>query len=240
MAEEALRQSQKMEAVGRLTGGIAHDFNNLLTVISSNIELLQRRLPGEATTALMRLTDARDGRRAARGDAHAPAAGIFAPAAAGSASRSMSTGWWPTCRICCAGRWARRSRSKPCWPAACGRRVSDANQLENALLNLAINARDAMPDGGKLTIETANAHLDDAYAAAHAEVTAGQYVMLAVTDTGTGMTQEVDRARRSSRSSPPSRSARAPALALSHGLRLRQAIRRPRHDLQRAGPGHAP
>jgi signal transduction histidine kinase/ActR/RegA family two-component response regulator len=189
LAEEALRQSQKMEAVGRLTGGIAHDFNNHLTVISSNIELLQRRLPA-GSASLMRLTDA--------------------------AMTGVQRAATLTHRLLA---FSRQQPLEP-EPLDLGQLVSnisellrrtlgetivietvlsgelwltrvDANQLENALLNLAVNARDAMPDGGNLTIETANAQLDEAYAAAHADVSAGQYVMLAVTDTGTGMTPEV-------------------------------------------------
>ena len=103
----------------------------------------------------------------------------------------MSGGWCPTCPNCCAGRWAKSVAIETVLAGGLWQTRVDANQLENALLNLAVNARDAMPNGGKLTIETANAYLDEAYAASHAEVTAGQYVMLAVTDTGTGMSPEV-------------------------------------------------
>jgi signal transduction histidine kinase/ActR/RegA family two-component response regulator len=188
-AEEALRQSQKMEAVGRLTGGIAHDFNNHLTVISSNIELLQRRLPPDSGS-LTRLTEA-------------AMAGV--QRAATLTHRLLA--------------FSRQQPLEP-EPLDAGRLVSgmlelmrrtlgedvaietvlagslwqtrvDANQLENVVLNLAVNARDAMPTGGRLTIETANTFLDEAYAAAHDQVSAGQYVMLSVTDTGTGMTQDV-------------------------------------------------
>ena len=189
LAEEALRQSQKMEAIGRLTGGIAHDFNNHLTVISSNIELLQRRMP-QGSEALARLADAAmSGVQRAATLTHRLLA--FArqqpldpePLDLGRLVAGMSDLLRRTLgediaieTVLAGGLWQTRV---------------DANQLENVLLNLAVNARDAMPDGGKLTIETANAHLDDAYAASHTEVAAGQYVMLAVTDTGMGMAPEV-------------------------------------------------
>jgi signal transduction histidine kinase/ActR/RegA family two-component response regulator len=189
VAEEALRQSQKMEAVGRLTGGIAHDFNNHLTVINSNIELLQRRLPPDSTS-LTRLTEAA---MAAVQRAATLTHRLLAfsrqqplesePLDVGRLVSNMSDLLRRTLgediaieTVLAGGLWQTRA---------------DANQLENVLLNLAVNARDAMPAGGKLTIETANAHLDDAYAATHAEVDAGQYVLLAVTDTGVGMTPDV-------------------------------------------------
>jgi signal transduction histidine kinase/ActR/RegA family two-component response regulator len=189
LAEEALRQSQKMEAIGRLTGGIAHDFNNHLTVISSNVELLQRRMP-QGSEALARLADAAmSGVQRAATLTHRLLA--FSrqqpldpePLDLGRLVTDMSDLLRRTLgedvaieTVLAGGLWQTRV---------------DANQLENVLLNLAVNARDAMPNGGKLTIETANAHLDDAYAASHAEVSAGQYVMLAVTDTGMGMAPEV-------------------------------------------------
>jgi len=189
LAEEALRQSQKMEAIGRLTGGVAHDFNNHLTVISSNIELLQRRMP-HGSEALARLADAAmSGVQRAATLTHRLLA--FArqqpldpePLDLGRLVTGMSDLLRRTLgediaieTVLAGGLWQSRV---------------DANQLENVLLNLAVNARDAMPDGGKLTIETANAHLDDTYAALHTEVAAGQYVMLAVTDTGIGMAPEV-------------------------------------------------
>jgi signal transduction histidine kinase/CheY-like chemotaxis protein len=188
-AEDTLRQLQKMEAVGRLTGGIAHDFNNHLTVISSNIELLQRRMPA-GNASLSRLTDAAmTGVQRAATLTHRLLA--FSrqqplepePLDVGRLVSNISDLLRRTLgesiaieTVLSGGLWLTRV---------------DTNQLENALLNLAVNARDAMPDGGKLTIETANAHLDDAYAASHADVTAGQYVLLAVTDTGTGMTPDV-------------------------------------------------
>jgi PAS domain S-box-containing protein len=204
-AEEALRQAQKMEAVGQLTGGIAHDFNNLLTGIVGSLELLQRRVNEGRTGDLQR----------------------YASVAIASANRAAAL----TQRLLA---FARRQPLDPrpvdvntliasmedllrrtlgpsialhmaltegLWPTLC-----DPNQLESAILNLAINARDAMTgnghgaegnrggddDGGRLTIETANAVLDQAYARAQGgEVKPGPYVMVAVSDTGTGMPPEV-------------------------------------------------
>ncbi len=188
-AEEALRQAQKMEAVGRLTGGIAHDFNNHLTVISSNIELLMRRLP-DTTGGLVRLADAamHGVRRAAtltqrllafsRQQTLDPE-----PLDAGQLVSGMLD---LLRRTLGEGVAIETTPSNGLWLT----RI-DANQLESALLNLAVNARDAMPRGGKLTIETANAVLDESYVARHADLTAGQYVMIAVHDTGTGMSSDV-------------------------------------------------
>jgi PAS domain S-box-containing protein len=195
-AEASLRQAQKMEAVGQLTGGIAHDFNNLLTIVVGGLDLIGQHLhelPQSRFTA--RIVRAREmamqgAQRAAtltsrllafsRQQALAPQAIDANKLVAGTCdflrrtlgeAVSLET-------VLSGGLW---------------RTFADPNQLENALLNLALNARDAMPDGGKVTIETANSYLDHAYTDAVLEpVEPGQYVMIAVADTGTGM----DRATR--------------------------------------------
>jgi signal transduction histidine kinase len=194
--EEALRQAQKMEAIGQLTGGVAHDFNNLLQVIQGNLERLRRRHdPGDgseqARAQFTRMVDAAllGAQRAAQLTQRMLAFSRRQPLApkpvdvnrlvAGMSdmlSRTLGEGVALE-TVLGAGLW---------------RALADDNQLENALLNLAVNARDAMPRGGKLTIETANVALDEAYAAAERdEVAPGQYVMLAVSDTGSGMPRAV-------------------------------------------------
>jgi CheY-like chemotaxis protein len=194
--EEALRQAQKMEAVGQLTGGIAHDFNNLLTVVTGNIGMAQRALNVasiEDPRARRALDNAMKGaERAAALTQRLLAFSRRQPLApkpldldklAMSMSDLLQRSLGEDVRleiVTAPGLW---------------RVEADPNQLESAILNLALNARDAMPDGGELTIETANARLDEVYAAAQAEVAPGQYVMIAVTDTGRGMPREVrDRA----------------------------------------------
>jgi len=187
-AEEALRQAQKMESIGQLTGGVAHDFNNLLTVIVGNLESMQRNLraarPDPAT--LQRSTD-----QAMRGAQRA--ASLTQRLLAFSRQQPLDpkptdinrlvTGMSDLLRRSIDERIAIETvLSGGLWVVHV-----DPNQLEVALLNLAVNGRDAMPDGGRLTVETANAHLDDAYAAAQAEVVPGQYVLIAITDSGTGM-----------------------------------------------------
>ncbi len=189
-AQDALRQSQKMEAVGQLTGGLAHDFNNLLTGITGSLELMGTRIAQGRAAEVGRYIDAAQGaaRRAAAlthrllafsrrqtldpkpTDVNRLVAGMdelirrtIGPQVA-MAAPVAAAGLWPT--------------------------LIDASQLENALLNLAINARDAMPDGGRLAIETANRVLD-ARVAAERDVPAGQYVSLCVSDTGAGMSEEV-------------------------------------------------
>ncbi|HJS87140.1 MAG TPA: PAS domain S-box protein [Acetobacteraceae bacterium] len=189
-AEEALRQAAKMEAIGQLTGGIAHDFNNLLTGISGNLELMRVRLAQGRLDALDRYINAASvsAQRAATLTHRLLA---FArrqpldpkPVDANRLVRSMeemlrrTLGEAIRVEIVTAGGL---------WLTFC-----DPHQLESGLLNLALNARDAMPDGGTLTIETGNAHLDHAYAARQRDIEPGQYVCIAVTDTGTGMAQEV-------------------------------------------------
>ena len=187
--EAQLRQSQKMEAVGQLTGGIAHDFNNLLTGIIGALELLNRRL--------------QEGRLAETGRYIVTAQGAAKRAAALTHrllafSRRQTLDPRPTevNRLIAGMEELIRRSIGPAitlevvgaprlWPT-----LVDPNQLENALLNLCINARDAMPDGGRLTIETTNARLD-ARAARERDLPPGQYVAIAVTDTGVGMTPEV-------------------------------------------------
>ena len=184
-----VRQMQKMEAIGQLTGGIAHDFNNMLAIVMGGLDMTKRRM--------------------ARGDMQV---GSLIDGALEGAKRAATL----TQRLLAFSRKAPLSPTltdinglvhgiEDLLRRTLGETIAlefvlgggiwttnvDAGQLEIALINLAINARDAMPKGGRLTVETLNAHLDDAYAARHGEVNAGQYVVLAVTDTGEGMAPEI-------------------------------------------------
>ncbi|WP_267395459.1 MULTISPECIES: PAS domain S-box protein [unclassified Sphingomonas] len=188
-AEEALRQAQKMESVGQLTGGIAHDFNNMLTGVIGSLDLIQRNLAKGRMEPVHRYIEAANtsAQRAAALTARLLAFGRrqsldLQPAdvnalVAGMADMLHRTlGEQVSLEIHpAASLWAART---------------DANQLESALLNLCINARDAMPGGGKLIIETTNTVLDERYVRLHHDLDAGDYVVLSVTDTGTGMAAE--------------------------------------------------
>jgi PAS domain S-box-containing protein len=191
-AEERERQSQKMQGIGQLTGGVAHDFNNLLTVIIGNLEALQRHLSAEQhDTARLRRSADYAMRGARRAESLTQRLLAFSrqqpldpkPVDVGRLVSGMSDLLRRTLgeavsveTVTGGGLW---------------RAHADPNQLEVAIINLAVNARDAMPNGGKLTIESANVHLDERYATTQAEVLPGQYVMLAVTDNGTGMSADV-------------------------------------------------
>jgi PAS domain S-box-containing protein len=191
VAEDRLRQSQKMEAVGQLTGGLAHDFNNLLTGITGALELIRKRLEQGRTADLERYMDAAQdaARRAgaltqrllayARQQTLDPRPTDMNQLVAGmEALVRQAVG--PACDI-------RVQAAPGLWTT-----LVDPHQLENALLNLCINARDAMPDGGVLRIQTANRSLGDAAARGY-DLPAGDYVALSVTDTGTGMAPETVR-----------------------------------------------
>jgi signal transduction histidine kinase len=184
-AQERLRQAQKMETVGQLTGGVAHDFNNLLQIVTGNLEILLRNL-GSEQPRLRRVADnAMNGaKRAAiltqrllafsRRQPLAPKpidVNKLVPGMSELLHRTLGE-TIEVETVLASGLW---------------RVEADPNQLETALLNLAVNARDAMPDGGKLTIETSNTLLDRSYAAQNVEVAPGQYMMICVTDTGAGM-----------------------------------------------------
>jgi signal transduction histidine kinase/ActR/RegA family two-component response regulator len=187
-AEAALRQVQKMEAMGQLTGGIAHDFNNLLQIIIGNLEVLQRRNLVAGDDARRMVASAVRG--AERASTLTQRLLAFArrqplnpkPIDVNRLVNGMSELLHRTL--------GETIRIETVLTSGIWRVAVDANQLENALLNLAVNARDAMEAGGKLTIETGNALLDEAYAAAN-EVRPGQYVMIAATDTGAGMARDV-------------------------------------------------
>lgn len=189
-AQTQVRQLQKMEAVGQLTGGIAHDFNNMLAIIIGSLDLAKRRLTGEEHPKLAAAVDnAMSGaQRAATLTARLLAFSRRQPLEPKVVDANKLVGSMSELLLRTIGETIHVETvlSGGLWTVN-----ADPAQIENALLNLAVNARDAMPDGGRLTIETSNTELDDRYARDHDEVTAGQYVMISVTDTGTGMTHEV-------------------------------------------------
>ncbi|MBV8683981.1 MAG: response regulator [Caulobacteraceae bacterium] len=186
--QAALQRAQKMEALGQLTGGVAHDFNNLLQVISGNLQLLSKEVAG-SERAELRIRNALAG--VARGTK------LAAQLLAFGRRQPLEP------RVCNLGRFLqgmddmlRRTLGEEVEletivSGGLWNTLIDPSQLENAILNLAINARDAMEGVGRLTLEAGNAFLDDEYCRLHEEVAPGQYVMVAVTDTGCGMTREV-------------------------------------------------
>ncbi len=184
-----LRQSQKMEAIGQLTGGLAHDFNNMLAVIVSSLGLIKRRIARGDTNIDRYIDSALDGADRAATLTHRLLA--FArqqPLAPVSLDSNRMVGGMSELLRRTLGEGVRleTALSGGLW-----RTRADPSQLENAILNLAVNARDAMPKGGRLTIETSNAHLDDEYVSSHVGAAIGQYVLIAVTDTGAGICREV-------------------------------------------------
>ncbi|WP_083745585.1 PAS domain S-box protein [Variovorax sp. KK3] len=187
--QEALRQSQKMEAVGQLTGGLAHDFNNMLAVVIGSLELLGRRSVDGDPRAKRYVDAAKDGaRRAAQLTQRLLAFSRQQPLKPESVdANKLVAGMSDLLRRSLGGA----IRLETVLAGGLWRSHADPNQLESVILNLAVNGRDAMPDGGRLTVETANCHLDERYAANHLGVPAGQYVMVAVSDTGSGMPAEV-------------------------------------------------
>jgi PAS domain S-box-containing protein len=188
IAEEQLRQAQKMEAIGQLTGGIAHDFNNLLAIIQGNIELVQERVKGEPKLAEMIDYALRASERGASLTKRLLAYSRQQPLAPKPVDIAvLIAGMTDLLRRALGETIEVRTHMAPAlWPS----RI-DANELEHAMLNLAVNARDAMPSGGSLSIEAENTHLDAAYAENNLEVKPGAYVMIAITDTGSGMSKDV-------------------------------------------------
>ncbi|MGH8534900.1 MAG: chemotaxis protein CheB [Gammaproteobacteria bacterium] len=189
-AQEALAQAQKMEAVGQLTGGIAHDFNNLLTVIAGNLQLLEARLQDDAAGQKLRDAAARAAERGAERVHRLLAFArrqVLQPQAVDL--NEIVAGMMPV---------LRQTLGEPIeialapgldlWAA-----LADPGQVEAALLNLALNARDAMPDGGRLVLETANGTLGQDATAPETELAPGDYVLLCVSDTGEGMSEETKR-----------------------------------------------
>ena len=191
-ADERTRQTQKMEGIGQLAGGIAHDFNNLLTIIIGNLETLQRNLGTDSLDADRLKRSAENAMRGAR-----RAESLTQRLLAFSRQQPLDPKPIELSRLVTGmSDLLRRTIGEQItvetvMGGGLWRAHADPNQLELAILNLAVNSRDAMPNGGKLTLETANVHLDEKYASTQFEVLPGQYVMLAVTDNGSGMTAAV-------------------------------------------------
>jgi PAS domain S-box-containing protein len=188
MLESQLRQSQKMEAVGQLTGGVAHDFNNILTVIIGMAELLSDSVGGDPKLApIVQAID----EAASRGAQLTQRMLAFARKQPLQA-RNIDLNEIMMRAAAMLGRTlgediaVRLSLADGLWPA-----LADPSQIEDVILNLAVNARDAMPNGGQLVIETANLQIDEQYAAQNVEVAPGDYVVMTVADSGTGMPPEV-------------------------------------------------
>jgi two-component system, NtrC family, sensor kinase len=189
LAEDSLRQSQKLEAVGHLTGGVAHDFNNLLTIIIGNLEGLQRQLADADVKIRRRVDNAMHGAQRA--------ATLTKRLLAFSRQQPLTPAPIDINRLMNGlSDFLQRALGEEIslevvgsggvWPVE-----ADPAELESVLVNLAVNARDAMPGGGKLTVEAGNSYLDEAYCRLHTDVRPGQYVQISVTDTGGGMTDEV-------------------------------------------------
>jgi signal transduction histidine kinase/CheY-like chemotaxis protein len=187
-AQEALRQAQKMEAVGQLTGGVAHDFNNLLQAILGNLDILNDKLTGREDLIRHVRFAIQAGDRAATLTQRLLAFARRQPLAPTSLNLNALVGGMQELLQRSVGKTIQ---VEAVLAGGLWRTWADANQVENGLLNLAINARDAMPAGGKLTVETANSHLDDAYVSGQLGLQPGQYVLLSVTDTGSGMPPDV-------------------------------------------------
>jgi nitrogen-specific signal transduction histidine kinase len=188
--ESQLRQAQKMEAIGQLTGGIAHDFNNMLGVVMGSLDLMNRRIKNSDFASIGRYMESatQATTRAASLTHRLLAFARQQPLEPKAIDvNSLITGMSDLMR----STLGEQVQIETVMAAAVWTAKADPHQLESAVLNVAINARDAMPRGGKLTIETGNTFLDDAYAMQHGEVSPGQYVMVAVSDNGTGMPSDV-------------------------------------------------
>jgi len=188
--EEQLRQAQKMEAVGQLTGGIAHDFNNLLAVIVGNLELVEGEIEqGAQASEWVEIAISAAERGAGLTQRLLAFSRKQALRPTALDANALVQGMLDLLRRTIGERIEiELVRDAGLWQS-----LVDPNQLENAILNLAINARDAMSAGGKLTITTSNARIDDDYARAHTDVAPGQYVLITVSDTGSGMPDDVQK-----------------------------------------------
>jgi len=189
-AQAQLRQLQKMESIGQLTGGIAHDFNNMLAIIIGSLDLAKRKLDSDDKDRARQYIDnaAEGAQRAALLTARLLAFSRQQPLVPQTLdANKLVSGMSELLRRTIGEQiYVETVLAGGLWQA-----FADPSQLENAIVNLAVNARDAMPLGGKLTIETANSDLDDHYARTHHEVSAGQYVLISVTDSGCGMPPDV-------------------------------------------------